>query len=245
MNKTLINGWWMSTDTRLGPYTIQVGQPVTNEQMHNAYKLKAWCDSQGWSLSATCGMIGNAIHESTLSPAFIQQTNRNRLPNSAASLSDVPNNVMINFYKEYYNDPNRNYGIGIVQWDGYTPTPPAGQKLVSFCERYGLNWYDGDSQTRRLKAEYDNDLQFQHLEVFGIVWTWYNYVINTRTPEESADIWMNNYESPGGGLSEREGNARWFYDWFTIHPTPPFMIPNWMLFKFKRKKELRNAKWKS
>lgn len=244
MDATYVNGWWLRTDGRLGPYNITPSQPINPHQLHNAYKLKHWCDTQGWSLSAICGMLGNFIHESTLSPAFIQETNRDRLPNSASSLSDVPNSVMINFYKEYYSDPERAYGIGLAQWDGYTPTNPPGQKLVSYCMRYGMNWYDGDSQTARLKAEYDNDLQFKHYEVFGVVWTWYNYVINTRTPEESADIWMNNYESPGGGLSYREANARWFYDYFTQHPTPPANFkPIFTILLNKKKVQKRERKF--
>ena len=58
-------------------------------------------------------------------------------------------------------------------------------------------------------------------EVFGTTWTWYNYVVNTRTPEESADIWRDCYERPGAGFPEAEGNARALYDYFTLYPTPP------------------------
>ena len=140
---------------------------------------------------------------------------------------------MINFYDTYYGLSDNRFGIGMLQWSGYTPTAPAGQKLVSYCMRYNLNWYDGDSQTTRLKAEYDNDLQFLHREVFGVVWTWQNYIINTRTPEESADIWMNNYERAAGGISEREGNARFIYDYFSAHPNPPHekKFPIWLLYE--------------
>ena len=247
MQPTFINGWWMSTDTRLGPYTILPAQPITTEQLYNAYKWKTYCESQGWSLSAICGMLGNAIHESTLNSAFIQGTNRYRLPNSAANITDVPNSTMINFYDSYYGQSGGGFAIGTLQWDGYTSTPPAGQKLVSYAERNNLIWYEGDTQISRLQAEYDNDLQFLHREVFGIMWTWQNYVVNTRTPEESADIWMNNYERAAAGLPEREGNARWFYDYFPSHPTPPSppvqQLPPWMITLFgQERKDKRNVK---
>lgn len=233
MNKTLVNGWWMATDTRIGPWVILPNQPITDEQLHNAYKMKAWCESQGWSPSAIAGMLGNSIRESSLNPALIEEVHRDFLPNDASSLSDVPNSVMINFYDSYYGLSDNRFGIGMLQWSGYTSTAPAGQKLVSYCMRYNLNWYDGDSQTTRLKAEYDNDLQFLHREVFGVVWTWQNYIVNTRTPEESADIWMNNYERAAGGISEREGNARFIYDYFSAHPNPPHekKFPIWLLYE--------------
>lgn len=243
MNKTLRNGWWMATDTRLGPYTIiPPGQDISDEQLHNAYKMKAWCESWGWSLSAICGMLGNAIHESTLNPAFIEATNRWRLPNDAADLSDVPNSVMINFYDDYYGLSNGGFAIGMLQWDGENTMNPPEQKLVSYAEHNNMIWYDGATQQSRVRYEYDNDLQFLHREVFGITWTWQNYINNNRTPEESADIWMNNYERAAGGLSEREGNARYLYDLFQLHPTPPFDIISLLCCTANRKKVLKNER---
>ena len=250
MQPTFINGWWLSTNTRLGPYVILPNQPITDKQLYNAYKWKTYCESQGWSLSAICGMLGNVIKESTLSPAWIQQnSNINYLPNQGADLTDVPNSTMINYYDSYYGQSNRGFAIGTMQWDGYTATPPAGQKLVSYAERHGLIWYEGDTQISRIQAEYDNDLQFQHREVFGIIWTWSNYVVNTRTPEESADIWFNNYEMAAGAaeLPYREGNARWFYDYFPSHPTPPAppvqQLPPWMFALIgQERKDKRNVK---
>lgn len=245
MQPELINGWWGATDNRIGPYTITNLQPLTDKQLHNAYKLKANFESWGvgWTLSAICGTIGNFIHESTLSTAFIQQNaNVSHLPNSGASLSDVPNSTMINYYDSYYGQSDGGFAIGLAQWDGYTSTPPAGQKLVSYAERQNMIWYDGNLQCMRLRAEYDNDLQFAHHEVFGTTWTWYNYVVNTRTPEESADIWRDCYERPGGGFPEAEGNARALYDYFTLYPYPP--VEPWLLMCFnnKRKEVLKNVR---
>ena len=96
-----VNGWWMSTDTLMGSTdTSNIG----SRMIENARKIYNYFTGKGWSLSAIAGMLGNAQVESTLNPAFIQATNRWRLPNSAASLSDVPNSVMITTHPQRWSD---------------------------------------------------------------------------------------------------------------------------------------------
>lgn len=226
-----INGWWMSTDTLLGSTdTSSIGSRMTE----NARKIYSYFKSKGWSDSAIAGMLGNIQLESTFSPALVQSTNRWRLPNSAANLSDVPNSTMINFYDSYYGLSNGGFGLGIVQWDGYTSTAPAGQKLVSFAERYNLNWYDGDTQTFRIFREYETNIQWQSARINGIDWYWSNFITNTQTPEVSARIWQVCYEvADPGTLPTRQSNARYWYDYFTAHPTAP--VPTWLLFNNKRR----------
>ena len=214
MNITTYNDWYVSTDTRLGAWNVST-EPPTNYQIYNATKIYNALSAYGWSLSAVCGIIGNMQHESTLSPAWIEQTNRWRL--SGTDLADVPNSVMQNFYNEYYNDPNRGYGLGLVQWDGKGITR---QKLVGFCENNGYVWYDGDAQMARLLDEYTRNLQWEEHTYYGVTWTWSNYVTNTRTPEESARIWCGCYEV-SGGVEYRQENARYWYDYFSGGPTPP------------------------
>ena len=152
----------------------------------------------GWSLSAIAGMIGNMQLESWLSPALVEGTHRSDFPNSASDLSDVPNNVAL----EHYNHNNHSasgYGLGLVQWDGYTSTSPAGHKLVSFAIRYGLTWYDGDTQLYRIQREYETNIQWQPATVNGTRWTWSNFITNTETPETSAKIWRICYEVAASG----------------------------------------------
>ena len=233
-----INGWWMSTDTLMGSTdTSSIGQRMKD----NARKIYNYFKGYGWSDSAIAGMLGNMQLESTFSPALIQSTNRWRLPNRAADLSDVPNSVMLNFYDSYYGGSGGGYGVGLVQWDGYTSTAPAGQKLVSFAMRYNLNWYDGDTQTFRIYREYQTNIQWQSARISGIVWTWNNYVTNTQTPEVSARIWQVCYEvADPATLSTRQDNARYWYDYFIAHPTT---FKPWLYMFNKRKVTFNVKRW--
>lgn len=215
MQATLVNDWWMTTDTG-GSMGTSNTSGITAKQQHNATKVYNYFTALGWSLSAIAGMLGNMQLESWLSPAIIQGTHRSQLPNSAANLSDVPNSVMINFYG------SSGYGIGLVQWDGYTSTPPAGQKLVSFAERYNLVWYDGDTQLFRIQREQETNIQWQNGTVDGIYWSWSTYINTTQTPEKAAHAWRVCYEVAASGTdTTRQANARYWYDYFSGGPTPP------------------------
>ena len=241
MNVQQVNGWWMSTDTLMGSTdTSNIG----SHMIANARKFRNYFKAKGWSDSAIAGMLGNAQVESTLNPAFIQATNRWRLPNSAADLSDVPNSVMINYTDTYYGGSG--YGVGIVQWDGYTSTAPAGQKLVSFAERYSLDWYDGDTQTYRLFREYETNIQWQSATINGTTWYWSNYVTNTETPEISARIWQVCYEvSDPGTLLRRQANARYWYDYFIAHPMELSDPVYLFMVNANKRKVIKNVRYRN
>lgn len=222
MNIELINNWYMSTDHYLGSTDTS---SISSYMEHNARLIFDYFSAMNWSLSAIAGMLGNMQVESTLSPAFIQSSHRSQLPNSASDLSDVPNNVMLSFY----NRNGRGYGIGLVQWDGYTSTSPAGQKLVSFAIRYNLDWFDGDTQLFRILREQETNIQWQKKTIFGIQWTWSNYVNNTRSPEDSSDIWRNCYEVGGdASIQRRRDNARYWYNYFQNEQPEPPIYDEWI-----------------
>lgn len=224
MQPELINNWWLTTDTHLGTSDTS---GVTDKQKTNATNVYNYFIAQGWSLSAIAGMLGNMHHESFLSPAYIEGKNRWRLPNSASSLSDVPNSVMQNFYREYYGDDEREYGIGLVQWDGLGKTR---QKLVGFAINNGLNWYDGHTQCLRLTDEQTRKIQWVNKTINGTIWTWDNYPTTDRTPEESAHIWRLCYERGGDASDQtRRENARYWYDYFAeTPPEPPGPPDDWI-----------------
>ena len=227
MNLTLVNGFYIATDQRAGGWS---GTPST-EQIINANIIRSFFLNEGWTLEAICGMLGCMQGESTINPAFIQATNRSRLPNSASSLSDVPNSVMINFYMEYYGDTRKAYAIGLVQWDGYsTRNGIQGQKLVNYAMDNNIQWFDGWTQIYRIRGEQQYDVQhgthsfFQSVRVSGTSYDFNNYPYSTDTPENLAKAWTWGYERNAGGEGYRPANARWFYDYFTS-PDAPAIIP--------------------
>ena len=240
MQAELYNDWWTTTDTG-GSMGSTDSSGVTDKQQHNASKILAYFRGLGWTVNAIAAMVGNMQLESWLSPGLIQGTNRYRLPNSAANLSDVPNSVMIDFYDGHYGLDHGGFGIGLAQWDGDTPTPPAGQKLVSFAERYNMIWYDGDTQIYRIRREQETNIQWQAQTLGSTYWTWAEFIASTETPEELAYVWRVCYEVADPGTdATRRANARYWYDWFIAHPTTG--LPSWMYFLFNRKKVLKNVR---
>ena len=227
MNLTLYNGFYLATDARAGEWS---GTPSA-EQLSNANIIRSFFINEGWTINAICGMIGCMQGESTINPAYIQDTNRFRLPNSAYSLSDVPNSVMINYYMEYYGDTRKAYAIGLVQWDGYSNRNGVqGQKLVNYAIDNNINWYDGWTQLYRIRGEQQYDVQqgthsfFQSVRVSGTTYDFNNYPYSTASPEDLAKAWTWGYERNAGGEGFRPTNARWFYDYFTS-PDAPAIIP--------------------
>ena len=230
MLPALVNDWYIATNSRVGAWSVNTQTP-TAEQQNNANIVRSFFLNEGWTINAICGMLGCMQGESTINPAFIQQTNRYRLPNSADDLTDVPNSVMQNFYKEYYEVTQRAFGIGLVQWDGYNPNPVPRQKLVAFAIPNNIIWYDGWTQLYRLKSEwrYDVDNQtntfFYPVRYSGITYTFDNFPTSTATPEILAAAWTSGYERNAGGVGYRADNARWWYNYFTGATAPAVIDP--------------------
>lgn len=229
MQVMLYNDFYISTDTRIGAWSTSTETP-TAQQKQNANNIKSFFENEGWTLQAICGMLGNMQAESTINPAFIQQTNRYRLPNSAASLSDVPNSVMKNFYMEYYGVTRKAFAIGLVQWDGYsTSNGERQQKLVAYAIRNNYNWYDGWAQCYRIRGEWQTDSQygfFNPVTIGGVRYTFANYVTSTASPTNLAHAWQAGYERNAGGLGYRGTNAEWWYTYFTGGSSPSPVDPD-------------------
>lgn len=230
---TLVNGWYLATNARAGGWS---GTPSA-EQLSNANIIRSFFLNEGWSINAICGMIGCMQGESTVNPAFIQDSRRSVLPNSANNLSDVPNSVMKNFFKEYYQDTRRRYGIGLVQWDGYSNVPLSGggteqqQKMVAFAIANNIVWFDGWTQLYRIRSEQEYDASHQQniffntVRVSGTEYNFDNYPYSNDTPENLAKAWTWGYERNAGGEGYRPANAREYYDYFTSPDAPDIILP--------------------
>lgn len=228
MNPILYNDFYIATNQRIGAWSVQT-EPPTSMQLNNANLIKSFFESEGWTLNAICGMLGNMQAESTINPAFIQETNRFRLPHSANDISDVPNSVMKHFYMEHYGVTRKAFAIGLVQWDGYsTSNGERQQKLVAYAIRNNYNWYDGVCQMYRLRGELQTDEQyhfFNPVTIGGVRYTFANYVTSTASPTDLAHAWQAGYERNTGGLGFRGVNAEWWYDYFTGGEAPEPIIP--------------------
>ena len=228
MNSTLVNGFYLATNNTIGGWS---GTPSA-DQLNNANIIRSFFINEGWTINAICGMLGCMQGESTINPAFIQATNRYRLPNSAANLSDVPNSVMIDFYMEHYGDSRKAYAIGLVQWDGYSNRNGVrGQKLVNYATSNNIQWFDGWTQMYRIRGEQQYDYThgsnsfFQRVRVNGTYYDFDNYPYSTNSPEDLAKAWTYGYEINAGGEGYRPANARWFYDYFTGPDAPDIIQP--------------------
>lgn len=235
MNPVYNNGFYMATDSRIGPWSVITSEPVSAEQIQNANNVRSFFINEGWTIEAICGMLGCMQGESNINPAFIQATNRYRLPNSAADLSDVPNLVMKNFFMEYYQVLGKDFAIGLVQWDGYSDVQTGSgieqqQKLVAYAIRNNIIWYDGWTQCYRIRGEQQWDVThgshtfFKRVRYSGVWYDFTNYPYSTASPETLAEAWTTGYERNDGGVGFRADNARWWYDLFT-GPYAPSIIP--------------------
>ena len=233
MIPTLTNGFYVATNARNGAWSVGT-QPPSLEQETNANIIRSFFINEGWTLEAICGMLGCMQGESTINPAYIQATNRYRLPNSADDLTDVPNSVAKDFFYKFYNDDRRAYGMGLVQWDGYTVVSQSPlteyQKMVAFAIANNIIWYDGWTQLYRLRYEWNYDVNnnstifFYPVRYSGVTYTFSNFPTATATPETLAAAWTSGYERNAGGVGYRAENARWWYNYFT-GASAPAIIP--------------------
>lgn len=215
----LINDWWVYLRDSMGSSHLN----PNDYQIHNATKIWNELKAQGYSDAAAAGILGNMQTESGLSPGAIGG-HLSQLPNNGQHLSDLPNSVMLEYYN-HSKPSQKGYPVGLIQWDSYTNTAPAGCTIVSFAERYNQDWYDGDIQMYRLQREFETDSTYHYWDpsLLSTPMSWAEFKNYNGTPERAADIFRVARERSSGdatGNQNRRDNARFWYEYFTGQPSP-------------------------
>lgn len=235
----LFNDYWVYMRDMIHPPWGSVHLNPTEYQTHNAYRMRAALQAQGYDEHAIAGIIGNAQVESGITTGAIEKYSI--LPNQGESIADVPNSYML----QYYTKPQGvgGYGLGLLQWDRYS-TAYQSHDLLGWCNANGYDWYDGAGQMARLDFEFQHDAQynFWRMNYGSLTWADYKQIETTYPsydPGECANVWASCWElsslSPTGRQQRRE-NAQYWYDWFQAHPTEPKPLPIWLLFKFRKER---------
>ena len=235
----LYNDYWVYMRDMIHPPWGSVHLNPTEYQTHNAYRMRAALQAQGYDEHAIAGIIGNAQVESGITTGAIEKYSI--LPNQGESIADVPNSYML----QYYTKPQGvgGYGLGLLQWDRYSSLYQS-HDLLGWCNANGYEWYDGAGQMARLDFEFQHDAQynFWRMNYGSLTWADYKQIETTYPsydPGECANVWASCWElsslSPTGRQQRRE-NAQYWYDWFQAHPTEPKPLPIWLLFKFSKER---------
>ena len=132
---------------------------------------------------------------------------------------------MANFYMEYYGATRKAFGIGLVQWDGYTESAGVRrQKMVNYAIVNNIEWYDGWTQCYRLLFEHDKDDTyhfFKKTRVGGIYYTFSNFVTSTASVSDLTKAWSWGYERNAGGADDRIPDAEYWWDYFNDEEPEP------------------------
>lgn len=213
----LYNDYWVYLRYSMGSTHLN----PNDKQIHNATKIYNALIAQGYSSVAACGILGNMQTESGLSPGALDG-HLSSLPDNGQHLSSLTNQVMLG----YASTGASGYGTGLIQWDSYTTTAPAGNVIASFAIRYDYQWYDGDCQLYRLQREYETDSQYHFWDSnnHSPAITWAQFKTFTGSVTEAADIFRQCRERSSGdptGNQNRRDNAQYWYDYFGDTPTPP------------------------
>ena len=229
-NPTIYRSFYVSPDDYLGTRDAEEAE-VTDMQKQNANAVKSYFIGQGWTLQAVCGLLGNMQYDSGINPAFIQVNNRYRLNDNAQDLTVLPSYYMQYFFGEHYNDTDTSkYGLGLLQ---NTTRSRVNYLYQHYIVAHGIVehslWFDGWAQMKRLTRERNSDMQgplyyFDTVTVNGNTYTFTSYARSTNNVRELAEAWARGYDRNVTGLSSRQDNASYWYNYFT-GPDAPDPIP--------------------
>lgn len=242
----LFNNYWVYMRDMIHPPWGSVHLNPSDLQTHNAYRMRAALQLQGYDDYAIAGIIGNAQVESGITTGAIE--NYSILPMGGESITECTNAYML----QYYTKPQgvSGYGLGLLQWDRYSTTYQS-HDLLGWCNANGYIWYDGDGQMARLDFEFQHDAQYHFWQMNYGSLTWADFKqIHTTYPTydagECANVWASCWElsslSPSG-RQERRDNAQYWFDWFQAHPIEPGTgLPGWLYPSFNKRKIIHNIR---
>ena len=254
-NPTQYRYFYCSPNMLIGERCIETDTP-TKQQLYNANCIKSKLRDLGWSLKAVCAVLGNMQRISSLNPAYIEETNRYRLPDQGISFDSLYNYTAQFFYADYYSDTDTpdNYGMGLLQWHtANTPNVCYQAKTVAYAINNHALWYDGWYQCKRLDRERQVDSQYHYFTPTTYNGTTYDFSVFYNSHNDISDltyVFMVGYLHQNDNLTCRVYNAEWWYDYFTDPDAPnpinepdvdPYVIPDFNIITtlFKKRKELK------
>ena len=178
------------------------------ERHHNGMRLAQSLYNFGWTEEAIAGILGNVEPESGTSPAALEQ---NIFPDYIPSNQDLI-------------DAHYDSGLGWLQWS-------PGDEFFQWVLDNNLIWYDGMTQVKRFKWEYDT--------LHWPWWPWYAHV--TSPPEDCGEFFCRRYcapVNPDATVGNRRAAAlRWYNE---IHDKLHRPIDWWIYSrKGRERKELK------
>lgn len=162
------------------------------EMENNAWYIWNYLGSQGWSMNAVAGMLGNMQTESTINPGIWE------------SLASDP---------EAYKQANGRYpGFGLVQWTPHT-------KLVTWANTQRLDYTEMDTQLERIEYEVANGLQYSPTSAYPE--TFKEFKVSTKDPYYLGMAFLANYERPKVANQPKRGQqAEAWYEFLSALPAP-------------------------
>lgn len=180
------------------------------EAISNATEIKTYLLSEGWTLNAICGMLGNNGYEGGYNPWRWQ------------------NDIILDRYTaETYEGFDHGYGMY-----GWTPSNRYINSVSATYPGYAPNCSDtpgnaSDGQAQVYWVAHRPDQFFPARYSPYQSWTDFNdYITSTYSAEFLAELWMYNWEKPAeqyaiSTKAGRRAEGKYWWDYFEGGPTPP------------------------
>ena len=181
-------------------------------------------EEERWTLNAVAGLLGNIQSESSINPVLFEMYAK-RDPDTGFVIDslDLPDSVnqikFLEYVEAYKGKTGRFPGFGLTQWTNTDIDNWFDHKLVKWCNDNELNYWQIDSQLKRIDYEVANEIQFGKSSYSSM--TFKEFIKSTLPADTLACVFLHNYERPQGAESARikRGNqAKFWYDYLQNYP---------------------------